>query len=184
MGQPQLLWITLCFLFPTRVGYSGCLFSKGLVRGGLFVRGERPFFVPIFSLPGLPCILWVSPTQSWHSFLSFFPSLPQVGGTKVLTGPDQEPVVLNVLRLAEHNEGGKGQHFSEAQHVFSCSTSLAQLHAALAPAGGIILRNGSGAEGEAKNWEVFREEDMKETVRSVGLRDGCSVLILDSHDQR
>ncbi|XP_048165616.1 ubiquitin carboxyl-terminal hydrolase 40 isoform X3 [Corvus hawaiiensis] len=107
----------------------------------------------------------------------------EVGGTKVLTGPDHEPVVLNVLRLAEHNEGGKGQHFSEAQHVFSCSTSLGQLHSALAPAGGIILKNGSGAEGEAKNWEVFREEDMKETVRSVGLRDGCSVLILDSHDQ-
>uniref|UniRef100_A0A8C3DQ19 Ubiquitin carboxyl-terminal hydrolase 40 n=1 Tax=Corvus moneduloides TaxID=1196302 RepID=A0A8C3DQ19_CORMO len=107
----------------------------------------------------------------------------EVGGTKVLTGPDHEPVVVNVLRLAEHNEGGKGQHFSEAQHVFSCSTSLGQLHSALAPAGGIILKNGSGAEGEAKNWEVFREEDMKETVRSVGLRDGCSVLILDSHDQ-
>ncbi|NWV97666.1 UBP40 hydrolase, partial [Machaerirhynchus nigripectus] len=107
----------------------------------------------------------------------------EVGGTKVLTGPDHEPVVLNVLRLAEHNEGGKGQHFSEAQHVFSCSTSLGQLHSALAPAGGIILKNGSGAEGEAKNWEVFREEDMKETVRGAGLRDGCSVLILDSHDQ-
>ncbi|KAF2981283.1 hypothetical protein EK904_014720, partial [Melospiza melodia maxima] len=107
----------------------------------------------------------------------------EVGGTKVLTGPEHEPVVLNVLRLAEHNEGGKGQHFSEAQHVCSCSTSLGQLHSALAPAGGIILKNSSGADPEAKNWEVFREEDMKETVRSVGLRDGCSVLILDSHDQ-
>ncbi|NWV43345.1 UBP40 hydrolase, partial [Grantiella picta] len=107
----------------------------------------------------------------------------EVGGTKVLTGPDHEPVVINVLRLAEYNEGGKGQHFTESQHVFSCSTSLGELHTALAPAGGIILKNGSGAEKEAKNWEVFCEEDMKETVRSVGLRDGCSVLILDSHDQ-
>ncbi|NXO97359.1 UBP40 hydrolase, partial [Certhia brachydactyla] len=107
----------------------------------------------------------------------------EVGGTKVLTGPEHEPVVLNVLRLAEHNEGGKGQHFSEAQLVFSCSTSLGQLCSTLAPAGGIILKNGSGADREAKTWEVFHEEDMKETVRSVGLRDGCSVLILDSHDQ-
>ncbi|NXD45635.1 UBP40 hydrolase, partial [Copsychus sechellarum] len=107
----------------------------------------------------------------------------EVGGTKVLTGPEHEPVVLNVLHLAEHNEGGKGQHFSEAQLVFSCSTSLGQLLSALAPAGGIILKNGSGADTEAKNWQVFHEEDMKETVRSVGLRDGCSVLILDSHDQ-
>ncbi|NWR50197.1 UBP40 hydrolase, partial [Regulus satrapa] len=107
----------------------------------------------------------------------------EVGGTKVLTGAEHEPVVLNVLRLAEHNEGGKGQHFSEAQLVLSCSTSLGQLHSALAPAGGIILKNGSGADREGKSWEVFREEDMKETVRSAGLRDGCSVLILDSHDQ-
>lgn len=102
----------------------------------------------------------------------------------MLTGPEHEPVVLNVLRLAEHNEGGKGQHFSEAQLVVSCSTSLGQLHSALAPAGGIILKNGSGADTEANNWEVFHKEDMKETVRSAGLKDGCSVLILDSHDQR
>ncbi|XP_051479734.1 ubiquitin carboxyl-terminal hydrolase 40 isoform X1 [Apus apus] len=110
-------------------------------------------------------------------------SVFQVAGTKVMTGPDHEPVVINVLRLAEHNEGGKGQHFTESQQVFSCSTKLADLHRALAPSGGIILKNSSGPEKEAKNWEVFLEEDMKETVRSVGLTDGCSVLILDSHDQ-
>uniref|UniRef100_A0A8B9FGD4 Ubiquitin carboxyl-terminal hydrolase 40 n=1 Tax=Amazona collaria TaxID=241587 RepID=A0A8B9FGD4_9PSIT len=107
----------------------------------------------------------------------------EVGGTKVMTGPDHEPVVLNVLRLAEYNEGGKGQHFTESQHVFSCSTELGELHRALAPAGGIILKNLSGPEKEAKNWEVLLEEDMNKTVRSVGLTDGCSVLILDSHDQ-
>ncbi|KAF1506029.1 Ubiquitin carboxyl-terminal hydrolase 40, partial [Megadyptes antipodes antipodes] len=107
----------------------------------------------------------------------------EVGGTKVMTGPDHEPVVVNVLRLAEYNEGGKGQHFTESQHVFSCSTKLGDLHRALAPSGGIILKNGSGPDKEAKNWQVFLEEDMKETVKSVGLTDGCSVLILDSHDQ-
>ncbi|XP_062498465.1 ubiquitin carboxyl-terminal hydrolase 40 isoform X3 [Pezoporus occidentalis] len=107
----------------------------------------------------------------------------EVGGTKVMTGPDHEPVVLNVLRLAEYNEGGKGQHFTESQHVFSCSTELGELYRALAPAGGIILKNLSGPEKEAKNWEVLLEEDMNKTVRSVGLTDGCSVLILDSHDQ-
>uniref|UniRef100_A0A672VD15 Ubiquitin carboxyl-terminal hydrolase 40 n=1 Tax=Strigops habroptila TaxID=2489341 RepID=A0A672VD15_STRHB len=107
----------------------------------------------------------------------------EVGGTKVMTGPDHEPVVINVLRLAEYNEGGKGQHFTESQHVFSCSTKLGELHRALAPSGGIILKNLSGPEKEAKNWEVLLEEDMNRTVRSVGLTDGCSVLILDSHDQ-
>ncbi|XP_061858151.1 ubiquitin carboxyl-terminal hydrolase 40 isoform X2 [Colius striatus] len=107
----------------------------------------------------------------------------EVGGTKVMTGPDHEPVVVNVLRLAEYNEGGKGQHFTESQHVFSCSTKLSDLHEALAPSGGIILKNNLGPDKEANNWEVFREEDMKETVKSAGLTDGCSVLILDSHDQ-
>ncbi|NXX84804.1 UBP40 hydrolase, partial [Urocolius indicus] len=107
----------------------------------------------------------------------------EVSGTKVMTGPDHEPVVVNVLHLAEHNEGGKGQHFTESQHVFSCSTKLSDLHKALAPSGGIILKNGLGPDKEANNWEVFLEEDLKETVKSAGLTDGCSVLILDSHDQ-
>ncbi|XP_048810139.1 ubiquitin carboxyl-terminal hydrolase 40 isoform X6 [Lagopus muta] len=106
----------------------------------------------------------------------------EVGGVKVMAGPDHQPVLLNVLRLVEHNEGGKGQHFTESQRVFPCSTKLGDLRRALAPAGGIILKNDSGHK-EAKNWEVLLEEHMKETVKTVGLTDGCSVLILDSHDQ-
>lgn len=100
-----------------------------------------------------------------------------------MAGPDHEPVLLNILRLVEHNEGGKGQHFTESQHIFPCSTKLSDLCKALAPAGGIILKNDSGYK-EAKNWEVFLEEHMKETIKTIGLTDGCSVLILDSHDQR
>jgi len=100
-----------------------------------------------------------------------------------MAGPDHEPVLLNILRLVEYNEGGKGQHFTESQHVFPCSTKLSDLHRALAPAGGIILKNDSGHK-EAKNWEVLLEEHMKETIKTIGLTDGCSVLILDSHDQR
>ncbi|NXA41779.1 UBP40 hydrolase, partial [Eudromia elegans] len=107
----------------------------------------------------------------------------EVGGTEVLTGPDHEPVTINVLRLAEYNEGGKGQHFTESQHIVPCSTELGALRKALVPSGGIILKNGSGFGKDAKNWEVLPEEDMKETVKRVGLTDGCSILILDSHDQ-
>ncbi|KAM6200691.1 LOW QUALITY PROTEIN: ubiquitin carboxyl-terminal hydrolase 40-like [Sarcoramphus papa] len=128
-----------------------------------FLRAEIVFGKELYSLPRL--------------------NIRKVGGTKVMTGPDHEPVVVNILRLAEYNEGGKGQHFTESQHVFSCSTKLGDLRRALAPSGGIMLKNGSGPDKEGKNWEVFREEDMKETVKSVGLTDGCSVLILDSHDQ-
>uniref|UniRef100_A0A8C2TPE7 Ubiquitin carboxyl-terminal hydrolase n=1 Tax=Coturnix japonica TaxID=93934 RepID=A0A8C2TPE7_COTJA len=105
-----------------------------------------------------------------------------VGGVKVMAGPDHEPVLLNILRLVDYNEGGKGQHFTESQHVFPCSAKLSDLCRALAPSGGIILRNDSGHK-ETKNWEVLLEEHMKETIKTVGLTDGCSVLILDSHDQ-
>nr|XP_008170826.1 ubiquitin carboxyl-terminal hydrolase 40 [Chrysemys picta bellii] len=107
----------------------------------------------------------------------------EVGGMKVLPGLDHEPVLLNVLRLAGYNEGGKGQHFIESQHVVPCSAELSTLWKALASPGGIILMNRSGSDKEVENWQVVPEEDMRKTVRIVGLADGSSILVLDSHDQ-
>uniref|UniRef100_A0A674IEJ2 Ubiquitin carboxyl-terminal hydrolase n=1 Tax=Terrapene triunguis TaxID=2587831 RepID=A0A674IEJ2_9SAUR len=107
----------------------------------------------------------------------------EVGGMEVLPGLDHEPVLLNVLRLAGYNEGGKGQHFIESQHVVPCSAELSTLWKALASPGGIILMNRSGSDKEMENWQVVPEEDMKKTVRIVGLADGSSILVLDSHDQ-
>ncbi|XP_074925949.1 ubiquitin carboxyl-terminal hydrolase 40 isoform X4 [Chelonoidis abingdonii] len=107
----------------------------------------------------------------------------EVGGMEVLPGLDHEPVLLNVLRLAGYNEGGKGQHFIESQHVVPCSAELSTLWKALASPGGIILMNSSGSDKEVENWKVIPEEDMKKTVRVVGLTDGSSILVLDSHDQ-
>ncbi|XP_065417223.1 TRAF3-interacting protein 1 isoform X7 [Chrysemys picta bellii] len=107
----------------------------------------------------------------------------EVGGMEVLPGLDHEPVLLNVLRLAGYNEGGKGQHFIESQHVVPCSAELSTLWKALASPGGIILMNRSGSDKEVENWQVVPEEDMRKTVRIVGLADGSSILVLDSHDQ-
>ncbi|XP_074856726.1 ubiquitin carboxyl-terminal hydrolase 40 isoform X2 [Carettochelys insculpta] len=107
----------------------------------------------------------------------------EVGGMEVLPGLNHEPVLLNVLRLAGYNEGGKGQHFVESQHVIPSSAELSTLWEALASPGGIILKNSSGSDKELENWKVIREEDMKSTVRSAGLTDGSSILVLDSHDQ-
>nr|XP_014429374.1 ubiquitin carboxyl-terminal hydrolase 40 isoform X1 [Pelodiscus sinensis] len=107
----------------------------------------------------------------------------EVGGMEVLPGLDHEPVLLNVLRLAGYNEGGRGQHFRESQHVIPSSAELSTLWKALASPGGIILKNSSGSDRELENWKVICEEDMKSTVRSVGLADGSSILVLDSHDQ-
>ncbi|XP_006020007.1 ubiquitin carboxyl-terminal hydrolase 40 isoform X1 [Alligator sinensis] len=107
----------------------------------------------------------------------------EVGGIDVLTGLDHEPVLLNVLHLAGYNEGGKGQHFTESQHIFPCSAELSTLCKALTSSRGIILMNSSGSDNEAKNWKVIPEENMKKTVKTTGLTDGSSILVLDSHDQ-
>nr|XP_060639721.1 ubiquitin carboxyl-terminal hydrolase 40 isoform X3 [Anolis sagrei ordinatus] len=107
----------------------------------------------------------------------------EVDGVEIQTGIDHEPVLINVLRLAGHNEGRKGQQFTESQHVFSCSLSLRMISEVLTSSKGIILKSHSGLEREADNWKVIPEEDMEKTLRTVGLTDGCSILVLDSHDQ-
>ncbi|XP_042336124.1 LOW QUALITY PROTEIN: ubiquitin carboxyl-terminal hydrolase 40 [Sceloporus undulatus] len=107
----------------------------------------------------------------------------EVDGVEVQTGTDHEPVLINVLRLAGHNEGRKGQQFMESQHVFSCSSSLRMICETLTSSKGIILKNHSGSEKEADNWKVIPEEDMEKSLRTVGLSDGSSILVLDSHDQ-
>ncbi|XP_017690238.1 PREDICTED: ubiquitin carboxyl-terminal hydrolase 40 [Lepidothrix coronata] len=97
----------------------------------------------------------------------------EVGGTRVLAGAEHEPVVLNVLRLAGHNEGGKGQHFTEAQHTFSCSTSLGDLHRALAPSGGIVLRNSSeAAADDVLHVFILPEVPEDYTVKEAELKMG------------
>ncbi|XP_044287740.1 ubiquitin carboxyl-terminal hydrolase 40 isoform X2 [Varanus komodoensis] len=107
----------------------------------------------------------------------------EVDGAEVLVGIDHEPVLINVLRLAGHNEGQKGQQFMESQHVFPCSSSLGMVREALTSPEGIILKNHSGSNKEAENWEVIPEEDLKKTLKNVGLSNGSSILVLDSHDQ-
>lgn len=103
---------------------------------------------------------------------------------EVQTGIDHEPVLLSVLRLASSSKGHKGQHFIESQHVFSCISTLQSVCDTFTPCQGIVLKNGPGSEGQAENWKIIPEEDMQKTLRSIGLSDGDSVLVLDRHHQR
>nr|XP_020662482.1 ubiquitin carboxyl-terminal hydrolase 40 isoform X2 [Pogona vitticeps] len=107
----------------------------------------------------------------------------EVNGVEVRTGVDHEPVLINVLRLAGHNEGRKGQQFVESQHAFPCGLSLSMVCELLTSSKGIILRSHSESEKEPENWKIVPEEDMEKTLRTVGLTDGSSILVLDSHDQ-
>uniref|UniRef100_A0A670HVH5 Ubiquitin carboxyl-terminal hydrolase n=1 Tax=Podarcis muralis TaxID=64176 RepID=A0A670HVH5_PODMU len=104
----------------------------------------------------------------------------EVDGVEVLTGIDHEPVLINVLRLAGHNEGRVGQQFMESQHVFPCSSNLRAICDALMSPEGIVLKNHSGSEKDSENWKVIPEEDMKQTLRDIGLKNGSSILVLDS----
>uniref|UniRef100_A0A670HX43 Ubiquitin carboxyl-terminal hydrolase n=1 Tax=Podarcis muralis TaxID=64176 RepID=A0A670HX43_PODMU len=103
----------------------------------------------------------------------------EVDGVEVLTGIDHEPVLINVLRLAGHNEGRVGQQFMESQHVFPCSSNLRAICDALMSPEGIVLKNHSGSEKDSENWKVIPEEDMKQTLRDIGLKNGSSILVLD-----
>ncbi|XP_061463760.1 ubiquitin carboxyl-terminal hydrolase 40 isoform X2 [Rhineura floridana] len=107
----------------------------------------------------------------------------EVDGVEVQTSIDHEPIIINVLRLAGHNEGRMGQQFVESQHVFSCSSNLRTVCEALMSPKGIVLKNHSQCERESENWKVIPEEDMKKTLRNIGLSDGSSILVLGSHDQ-
>ncbi|KAJ7344864.1 hypothetical protein JRQ81_000814 [Phrynocephalus forsythii] len=107
----------------------------------------------------------------------------EVNGVEVRTGVDHEPLLINVLRLAGHNEGRQGQQFVESQHVFPCGLTLRMVCELLTSSQGIILRSPSGSEREPENWEVVPEEDMGKSLKMVGLVDGSSLFVLDSHDQ-
>ncbi|XP_010576210.1 PREDICTED: ubiquitin carboxyl-terminal hydrolase 40 isoform X4 [Haliaeetus leucocephalus] len=118
--------------------------------------------------------------ESWEGDMILSIAKPLPAGLHLYQTLDGDELTLDCIGLAD---GADIFVWNGKEHVFSCSAKLGDLRRALAPSGGIILKNGSGADKEAKNWEVFLEEDMKETVKGVGLMDGCSVLILDSHDQ-
>lgn len=107
----------------------------------------------------------------------------QVGGLCVQSGPDCAPLLLTIMRPCKTKSNGCSQKYSEIQKVFPSNYQLRDLQQTLAgsPSEESLLCSPSTETSEG--WSVFAMEDMGKTLKMLGLRDGSSLLLLDSHEE-
>lgn len=107
----------------------------------------------------------------------------QVGGLLVQSGPDCAPLLLTIMRPCKTKSNGCSQKYSESQKVFPSNYQLRDLQQTLAgsPSEESLLCSPSSETSEG--WSVFAMEDMSKTLKMLGLRDGSSLLLLDSHEE-
>ncbi|KAM8789556.1 ubiquitin carboxyl-terminal hydrolase 40 isoform 2-T3 [Rhynchonycteris naso] len=98
----------------------------------------------------------------------------EVGGVRIRTGRDCEPLLLNVLHLAAG--GAACGRPAEAPRVFPADAELGAVLAALTiPAGAVSI---CGREAAAEDgWLAVPEDGLRKTLREQGLRDGSSILV-------
>ncbi|XP_069839220.1 ubiquitin carboxyl-terminal hydrolase 40 isoform X2 [Dendropsophus ebraccatus] len=107
----------------------------------------------------------------------------QVGGLCVQSGPDCAPLLLTIMRQCQTKSNGGPQKYSESQKVFPSNFQLRDLQLTLAgsPSKESLLCSPSSETSEG--WSAFAMEDMNKTLKMLGLRDGSSLLLLDSHEE-
>ncbi|XP_069081631.1 ubiquitin carboxyl-terminal hydrolase 40 isoform X1 [Pleurodeles waltl] len=108
----------------------------------------------------------------------------EVGGVAIQTGEAAEPLVLSILHPAESGRALHGPRFRESQQVFAGNAELGSVREALAAslrADRVTLCYplGSG-DKDADTWNLFPEADMNRSIKSLGLRDGSAILVLDA----
>ncbi|XP_066431806.1 ubiquitin carboxyl-terminal hydrolase 40 [Eleutherodactylus coqui] len=107
----------------------------------------------------------------------------QVGGLYVQSGPDCAPLLLKIMRPCKTESNGCSQRYSESEQVFPSNFQLRDLQQTLAgsPTKESLLCSPSTETSEG--WSVFAMEDMSKTLKMLGLRDGSSLLLLDSQEE-
>ncbi|XP_040296093.1 ubiquitin carboxyl-terminal hydrolase 40 isoform X2 [Bufo bufo] len=107
----------------------------------------------------------------------------QVGGLCVQSGADCAPLLLTIMRPCQTESSSCSQKYSECQRVFPSNFQLRDLQQTLAgsPSKESLLCSPSTETSEG--WSVFAMEDMNKTLKMLGLRDGSSLLLLDSHEE-
>ncbi|XP_073433661.1 ubiquitin carboxyl-terminal hydrolase 40 [Dendrobates tinctorius] len=107
----------------------------------------------------------------------------QVGGLCVQSGPEFAPLLLTIMRPCKTENNGCSQKYSESQRVFPSNFQLKDLQQTLAgsPSKESLLCSPSTETSEG--WSVFAIEDMSKTLKMLGLRDGSSLLLLDSQEE-
>lgn len=108
----------------------------------------------------------------------------EVGGVAIQTGEAVEPLVLSILHPTESGRSLHGSRFRESQQVFAGNAELGSVREALATtlqADRVTLCYPVGSGGkDAETWNFFPEADMNRSIRSLGLRDGSAILVLDA----
>ncbi|XP_056392496.1 ubiquitin carboxyl-terminal hydrolase 40 isoform X2 [Hyla sarda] len=107
----------------------------------------------------------------------------QVGGLCVQSGPDCAPLLLTIMHPCKAKGNGGAQKYSESQRVFPSNFQLGDLQQTLAgsPSKESLLCSPSSETSEG--WSAFTMEDMSKTLKMLGLRDGSSLLLLNSHEE-
>ncbi|KAM3917467.1 ubiquitin carboxyl-terminal hydrolase 40 [Leptodactylus fuscus] len=107
----------------------------------------------------------------------------QVGGLCVQSGPDCAPLLLTIMRPCKTESNGSSQKYSETQKVFPSNFQLRDLQQTLAgsPSKESLLCSPSTETSEG--WSAFAMEDMNKTLKMLGLKDGSSLLLLDSQEE-
>ncbi|XP_075036531.1 ubiquitin carboxyl-terminal hydrolase 40 isoform X2 [Mixophyes fleayi] len=107
----------------------------------------------------------------------------QVGGLQVQSGPDSAPLLLTIMRPQKTLSNGSSPMYSESQRVFPSNFQLRVVQETLAgsPSEETLLCSPSTETSEG--WSVFAVEDMNKTLKMLGLKDGSSLLFLDSREE-
>nr|XP_004610938.1 unnamed protein product [Sorex araneus] len=103
----------------------------------------------------------------------------EVGGVRIATGSDSEPLLLNVLRAAPGGQGPEGQRLVESTRVFPASADVNAVLAACALPQGVMSVSSAECAGPER-WATVPREDAHRTLRELGLHNGSCVLLRDS----
>ncbi|CAI9548596.1 unnamed protein product, partial [Staurois parvus] len=107
----------------------------------------------------------------------------QVGGLPVHSGPDCTPVLLTIMRPCKDQNNGSSPKYSESQRVFPSNLHLRDVQEKLAGSPSLESLLCSPSTENSEGWSVFALEDLDKTLHMLGLKDGSSLLLLDSHDE-
>lgn len=108
----------------------------------------------------------------------------QVGGLPVHSGPDCTPVLLTIVRPCKDQSNGSSQKYLESQRVFPSNLHLRDVQNKLSGSPSLESLLCSPSTENSEGWSVFALDDLDKTLNMLGLKDGSSLLLLDSHDER
>ncbi|CAH2306307.1 ubiquitin carboxyl-terminal hydrolase 40 [Pelobates cultripes] len=97
----------------------------------------------------------------------------QVGGVFVQAGEDYAPLLLTILRKTQHDT-------SENQCVFSSNSRLSDVQEKLTGTTNQEPLLCFPSTEHGGGWSICASEDMNKTLKVLGLKDGSSILFLNS----